>query len=268
MATNEQEDDKNKKKKGGGPCGAGANKGQSSSDSAEYPSGGNPETDLGQVGMDDVDDSVNTMCKKVFTVYRAIPKEFNCPVARRDNVADQFTPLDDLMTMEKTVRDFLNLEGKIYDAESTNPRFFAAEGWVQHYEKDKNVVLALLDQYKANILRMQHLYTVVDNNSYSKLLSIPNQDCKSAFQTNILWTSRALKEWAEGWFINRNADTCTKLYNEDHWLPGLVGQMVQWMKLGTYNEFNMNNISNETMARKVDRLEAVIDRMMSAAAVQ
>lgn len=47
--------------------------------------------------------------------------------------------------MEKLVRDFLKLEEKIYDPESTNPRFFAAEGWVHHFEKDKNVVLALMD---------------------------------------------------------------------------------------------------------------------------
>ena len=44
--------------------------------------------------------------------------------------------------------------------------------------------------------------------------------------------------------------------------------MVNWMKLGSYNEFDMNNISNETMARKVDKLEAVIDRLMNSSAVQ
>ena len=149
-------------KKKGGSCGGGAGQGSSSSDSAEYPSGGDPEKDLGDVGMDDVDDSVNKMCKKIYTVYRAISKSASCPTAYRDNVADQFTPQDDLLTMEKTVRDFLKLEGKIYDPQTTNPRFFAPEGWVQHYEKDKNVVLAALDQYKANILRMEHLYTLVD----------------------------------------------------------------------------------------------------------
>ena len=90
-------------------------KGDSSSDSADYPSGGDPEKDLGDIGMDDVDDSVNKMCKKVYTVFRSIPKTFSCPTAQRDNMADQFTPQDDLLTMEKTVRDFLKLEGKIYD---------------------------------------------------------------------------------------------------------------------------------------------------------
>ena len=44
----------------------------------------------------------------------------------------------------------------------------------------------------------------------------------------------------------------------------MTGQMVQWMKLGTYNEFDMNNISNETMIRKVDFLEGVIDRLMNS----
>ena len=207
------------------------------------------------------------MCKKTYTVYRAIHKDFNCPTARRDNVADQFTPQDDLLTMEKTCRDFLKLEGKVYDPQTTNPRFFAPEGWVQHYEKDKNVVLAALDQFKANTLRMEHLYTVVDNNSYSKLLSIPNQDCKESFQTNIWWTSRALKDWANNWFIKRNAYSNTPLYENDHWVPGMTGQMIQWMKLGTYNEFDMNSISNETMIRKVDFLEGVIDRLMNKAAV-
>ncbi len=43
--------------------------------------------------------------------------------------------------------------------------------------------------------------------------------------------------------------------------------MVEWMKLGTYNLFNMNNIANETMIRLVDKLEAVIDRLMNKAAV-
>ena len=217
--------------------------------------------------MDDVDASVNSMCKKTYTVYRAIHKDYSCPSARRDNVADQFTPQDDLLTMEKTCRDFLKLGGKVYDPQTTNPRFFAPEGWVQHYEKDKNIVLAALDQFRANTLRMEHLYTVVDNNSYSKLLSIPNQDCKESFQTNIWWTSRALKDWANNWFIKRNAYSNTPLYENDHWVPGMTGQMIQWMKLGTYNEFDMNSISNETMIRKVDFLEGVIDRLMNKAAV-
>ena len=109
----DKEDEKPKKK--GGSCGGGAGKGDSSSDSAEYPSGGDPEKDLGDVGMDDVDASVNSMCKKVYTVFRAIPKTYIFPETQRDNVADQFTPQDDLLTMEKTVRDFLKLESKIYD---------------------------------------------------------------------------------------------------------------------------------------------------------
>lgn len=262
----DKKDEKPKKK--GGSCGGGAGNGDSSSDSAEYPSGGDPEKDLGDVGMDDIDASVNSMCKKVYTVFRAIPKDFSCPTAQRDNMADQFTPQDDLLTMEKTVRDFLKLEGKIYDPQTTNPRFFAPEGWVQHYEKDKNVVLAALDQYKANIIRMEHLYNLVDGNSYDKLKSIPNQDCKEAFQTNVMWTARGLKDWANNWFIKRTPDSCTKLYDKDHWVPGLTGQMVEWMKLGTYNEFNMRPIANETLIRKVDKLEAVIDRLMNQSAVQ
>ena len=217
--------------------------------------------------MEDVDTSVNQMCKKIFTVYRAIKRDYNCPEAQRDNVADQFTPQDDLVTMEKTCRDFLKLEGKIYDPESTNPRFFASEDWVQHYEKDKNVVLASLDQYRANIIRMQHLYTVVDNNSYGKLISIPNQDCKESFQTNVLWTARALKDWGNNWFIKRNSFSSTPLYDEDFWVPGLTGQMVQWMKMGTYQEFDMRPIAIETMIRKIDLLEAVIDRLISKSTV-
>lgn len=262
----QQNNEEPQKKKGGG-CGGGVGKGSSSSDSAEYPSGGDPEKDLGEVGLTDVDASVNKMCKKVFTVYRAIPKDSACPTALRDNVADQFTPQDDLLTMEKTCRDFLKLEGKIYDPQTTNPRFFAPEGWVQHYEKDKNVVLAALDQYKANIIRMEHLYTMVDKQSYDKLKSIPNQDCKEAFQTNVMWTARSLKDWANNWFIKRGPDSCTKLYDKDYWVPGLTGKMVEWMKLGSYKKFNMNPIANETMVRLVDKLEAVIDRLMNKAAV-
>lgn len=211
----------------------------------------------------EVDDSTNKMCKKPYTVYRAIEKEYSCPIAQRDNVSDQFTPQDDLITMEKTCRDFLKLEGKIYDPESTNPRFFASEQWVQHYEKDKNTVLAMLDQYKANIIRMEHLYNVAENNSYDKLNSIPHQDSKSMFQTNILWSSRALKDWGNNWFIKRNAYSSTPLQDEDYWLPGLTGTMVQWMKLGSYSEFDMRPVAIETMMRKVDMLEGVIDRMMS-----
>ena len=114
---------------------------------------------------------------------------------------------------------------------------------------------------------MEHLYTVVDNNSYSKLLGIPNQDSRESFNTNLLWTSRALKEWANNWFIKRNAFSNTQLYSKDYWMPGITGQMINWMKLGNYNEFPMNNLSNETMIRNVDKLEGVIDRLMSKSTV-
>ena len=266
----EDEDDGEQQKKKGGSCGGGSSSSSSSSDSASSNGDGDgtSPSELGEVGLEDVDTSTNSMCKKVYTVYRSIVKDYYCPVAQRDNVSDQFTPQDDLVMMEKVVRDFLKLEGKIYDSESTNPRFFASEDWVQHYEKDKNVVLAALDQYKANILRMQHLYTIVDNNSYGKLLTIPNQDCKSEFQTNILWTARALKDWGNNWFIKRNQWSSTPLFDEDFWVPGLTGQMVQWMKLGTYVEYNMRPIAIETMIRKVAMLEGVIDRLISKAAVQ
>lgn len=40
------------------------------------------------------------------------------------------------------------------------------------------------------------------------------------------------------------------------------------MKLGSYIEFNMNPIANETLIRKVDKLEGVIDRLMNQDAVQ
>ena len=194
-----------------------------------------------------MDESTNSMCKKVYTVYRAISKDFSCPQSQRDNVSDQTTPQDDLLSMERTVRNFLNLEGKIYDPESTNPRFFASEQWVQRCEKDKNVVLALYEQFKANITRMQHLYTVVDNNSQEKMCSIPNQDNKSAFQTNIQWTAMALKDWGENWFIEKSCAKPTNLFPQDHWLPELAGQMCQWMKMGTYNLFNMQPIAIETI---------------------
>lgn len=105
---NSQEDEeKKKKKKGGGPCGGNSQQGDSC---AEYPAGTSPE-DLGEVSFAgkagagsssgdgggggssaDVDETTNEMCKKVYTVYRAIPKDYSCPVAQRDNVADQFTP--------------------------------------------------------------------------------------------------------------------------------------------------------------------------------
>ena len=115
MMNDSQSQDEEKPKKKGGACSGGAGKGDSSSDSAEYPSGGDPEKDLGEEGIEDVDASINRMCKKIYTVYRAIPKSSSCPITYRDNVSDQFTPQDDLLTMEKTCRDFLKLEGKIYD---------------------------------------------------------------------------------------------------------------------------------------------------------
>ena len=43
--------------------------------------------------------------------------------------------------------------------------------------------------------------------------------------------------------------------------------MVNWMKLGTYCEFPMHNISNETMIKQVDKLEGLIDRLMNSQAV-
>jgi len=43
--------------------------------------------------------------------------------------------------------------------------------------------------------------------------------------------------------------------------------MVQWMKLGSYCEFDMRPIANETMIRKVAMLEGVIDRLMNSDAV-
>lgn len=43
--------------------------------------------------------------------------------------------------------------------------------------------------------------------------------------------------------------------------------MCEWMKLGTYCEFNMRPIAIETMIRKVDALEGVIDRMVSSETV-
>ena len=125
--------------------------------------------------------------------------------------------------MERTVRNFLNLEGKIYDPESTNPRFFASESWVQKFEKDKNVVMALYDQFKANIIRMEHMQNVVDNQSAQKMCSIPNENAKSTFQTNIQWSARALKDWIENWFIEKCCAIPTILHCKDYWLPDLAG---------------------------------------------
>ena len=179
----EDEQQKPQKKKGGSCSGNSSSDSDSSSDSADSDSDSEDNDSI----LDKIKETLgltpdkNTMCKKTFTVYREIEKEYSCPSAHRDNLSDQFTPQDDLIHMEKMVRDFLKLEGKIYDPETLNPRFFASEDWVQSYEKDKNIILATMDQFKANILRMEHLYTVVDNNSYGKLLTIPNQDCKSSY---------------------------------------------------------------------------------------
>ena len=134
-----------------------------------------------------------------------------CPIVARDNVSDQTTPLDDLLTMEKGVRNFLAIEGRIYDSETTNPRFFASEDWIQQYEKAKNIVLAAFDQFKANIVRMQHLQTMVDSGSKGVLKGIPAQNCKSTFQTNILWTARGLQDWIDNWFITGGNDCITPL---------------------------------------------------------
>ena len=51
-------------------------------------------------------------------------------------------------------------------------------------------------------------------------------------------------------------------------MPGLTGQMIQWMKLGTYNEYKgVSQVGIETMIEKVEKLEAVIDRLMNKDAV-
>ena len=85
------------------------------------------------------------------------------------------------------------------------------------------MVLALYEQFKANIIRMQHLYNMVDNKSASKMLGIPNQDCKEQFLVDVFWTARSLRDWTNNWFIKRNQYSCTPLYDKDYWLPGLTG---------------------------------------------
>lgn len=40
----------------------------------------------------DPDYSMNQMLKQTYTVYQAADKATECPIARRDNLADQFTP--------------------------------------------------------------------------------------------------------------------------------------------------------------------------------
>ena len=84
----DEEEDEEKKKKKGGSCGGNSNSGKSA---AEYPAGTSPE-DLGDVGLGsggggggsgggDTDATTNEMCKKVYTVYRARPKDYSCPTA-------------------------------------------------------------------------------------------------------------------------------------------------------------------------------------------
>ena len=51
-------------------------------------------------------------------------------------------------------------------------------------------------------------------------------------------------------------------------MPGLTGQMIQWMKLGTYKEYKgVSQVGIETMIEKVEKLEEVIDRLMNKEAV-
>jgi hypothetical protein len=103
-----------------------------------------------------------------------------------------------------------------------------------------------------------------------------------------MWTSRALKDYANNWFVKRTTEkssrnasfrgsrnlsrrdgsSYTKLWDKDHWLPGLTGEMISWMKLGSYKEFDVKPLADETMIRKVDSLEGVIDRLMNSEAVQ
>lgn len=214
------------------------------------------------------DNTTNGMTYKVFDIPKSVMPEYDgCPTAYRDEVADQYTPQDDLITMEKLCRDFFKLEEKVYDPETTNPRFFASEQWVLNFEKDKNVVLALLDQYKANVLKMEHLYMKVDDQSMTCLGQIQNQNQKSTFQTKSFWSARALKDWSDGWFIRGDSYTQTRLYDSDHWVPGLTGTMISWMKTGTYEEWAVQDVSTETMIRKADLLEEKIDRLENEGAV-
>lgn len=112
------------------------------------------------------------------------------------------------------------------------------------------------------------MYSIVDDNSYGCLLGIPNQDCKSTFQTNVLWTTRALKDFINNWFVKKSCCGCTKLWNDDYWLPGQTGEMVNWMRLGSYKEAcQVRAIGIETMIQQVDKLEALIDRLMNKGAV-
>lgn len=77
-----------------------------------------------------------------------------------------------------------------------------------------------------------------------------------------------MKDWGNNWFIKRNSYSNTELFKEDHWMPGLTGQMIQWMKLGTYTEYKgVSQVGIETMIEKVEKLEEVIDRLMNKDAV-
>ena len=79
--------DAGEKKKSGGGCSSSSGGGQQSSSSPGQSDGTSPK-ELGDVTMEDVDTSLNEMCKKVYTVYRAVEREYECPIAHRDNVAD------------------------------------------------------------------------------------------------------------------------------------------------------------------------------------
>ena len=68
----EEEEQKKKQKKKGGSCGGGSNQGDQSSYSAPKSCDGTSPSELGDVGLEDVDESTNSMCKKVYTVYRCI----------------------------------------------------------------------------------------------------------------------------------------------------------------------------------------------------
>ena len=43
--------------------------------------------------------------------------------------------------------------------------------------------------------------------------------------------------------------------------------MVRWMCIGEYRKFDMRDIAIETMIKKVDMLEGVVDRLISAESV-
>ena len=91
----EEEEEKQKKKRGGGGCSGGSSSSPSSSNSC-CPNGNpsdptNPQS-LGDINIPDVDNSINKMCKKTYTIYRSIPCPTGCPIPKRDNLADQFTP--------------------------------------------------------------------------------------------------------------------------------------------------------------------------------